>query len=100
MSKHNSTSSKNQLRQILNEFVRLRVIFFVAFVVVIYSFIVWRVDILTKVQPSEGSVAAQESASANPHIDPTTVSKIKQLQDNSVSVQTLFNQARQNPFQE
>jgi nitrate reductase NapE component len=94
----NSAKLKAQLQQFLKRFIAMRVPLFLLLVAGVYGFVVWRISVLQDAQPSSSSVNAQVQAA--PHIDPTTISKVKQLQDNSVSVQTLFNQARQNPFQE
>ncbi|HSX05753.1 MAG TPA: hypothetical protein VLF69_04760 [Candidatus Saccharimonadales bacterium] len=72
-------------------------LFFLA-VMVLYSFIVWRINVFSNTPASQSEKAAQTTA--QPHIDPATVAKMQNLQDNSVSVQTLFDQARQNPFHE
>jgi len=73
---------------------------FIFFLVVagLYGFIVWRINTYSSVAPSQSEESAQ--IAARPHIDPDTVKKLEDLQNNSVSVQALFNQARQNPFQE
>ena len=79
---------------------RYTVVFFVLLLAVVYGFVLYRVATLSSAQPSDSDVAAQVKASAVPHIDPNVVKDIQDLQDNSVNVQTLFNQARDNPFQE
>jgi len=73
---------------------------FVAFVVLLYGFILLRVNSLSNQQPSAQAVSGQVKAAQIPHIDTSVVKQLQSLQDNSVSVQTLFNQARDNPFQE
>ncbi|HEY4160513.1 MAG TPA: hypothetical protein VGM08_00445 [Candidatus Saccharimonadales bacterium] len=73
------------------------IIFFLA-VASLYGFILWRINAYSNVQPNQN-----EESTANampPHIDQTAVKAILNLQDNSVNVQALFNQARDNPFQE
>jgi hypothetical protein len=72
-------------------------LFFLA-VATLYGFIIWRINVLSSAPPSESE--ATSHSTPPPRIDPDTVAKIKSLQDNSVSVQTLFDSARQNPFQE
>lgn len=76
---------------------------FVAFIILVsllYGFVLFRINSLTNAQPSSSDVEAQTQASAQvPHIDQAVVQHLKSLQDNSVSVQTLFDQARSNPFQ-
>lgn len=72
-------------------------IFFLA-VASLYGFIVWRINVLSNTPASAAGQTA--NTTAQPHIDPATVAKIQSLQDNSVNVQTLFDAARENPFQE
>jgi hypothetical protein len=72
-------------------------LFFVV-VMALYAFIVWRINVFSNTPPSQSEETAQTTA--QPHIDPATVAKIQSLKDNSVSVQTLFDGARNNPFNE
>jgi hypothetical protein len=64
----------------------------------LYGYILWRVNTLSSIPADQSEETAQTTT--QPHIDPETISKIQSLQDNSVSVQTLFDSARDNPFQE
>lgn len=66
----------------------------------IYGFLAYRVNLLNSAQPSSSDVTSESKTTQVPHIDPTVISQLQSLQDNSVSVQALFNQARNNPFQE
>lgn len=79
---------------------RYRIVLFVIFVVAIYGFLLVRINTLDSAQPKEDAVAKQLKTQAKPHIDENVVKHLQNLQDNSVSVQALFNQARQNPFHE
>lgn len=79
---------------------RYRIIIFVVLVVAVYGFLVYRINSLSNAQPSSQATSAQVNPIAGAHIDKATVAQLQQLQDNSVSVQTLFNNARNNPFQE
>ena len=78
---------------------RYAIILFFLLVVAVYGFVLLQINSLSNAQPSSSAVSSQAQAVAIPHIDPTVVKQIQNLQDNSVSVQTLFNQARTNPFQ-
>lgn len=93
-------SITNQLRILMPRLLRFAVIFFVLLLAGVYGFVLWRVQSLANVQPSDTDVSTQVKLSATPHIDQTTVQQMQNLQDNSVSVHTLFDQARSNPFQE
>lgn len=93
-------ASREQLQRILGQIVRFKVALFALLVAAVYLYVILQVDTLSKAQPSATTIAEQSHTSATPNIDPATVEKIQQLQNNSVSVQALFNQARANPFQE
>lgn len=72
-------------------------IFFLA-VATLYGYIVWRINTFSNAPASTSEETAQTAA--QPHIDAATVQKIQSLKDNSVNVQSLFDSARDNPFQE
>jgi hypothetical protein len=91
-------SLNTSLVRLYKQLVRFRLALFLLFVAVTYGFLLWRIVDFSNVPP-DNTVVTQTNA-ARPHIDQATVDKINQLQDNSVNVQTLFNQARQNPFHE
>lgn len=75
---------------------------FVFFVVIllIFSFLVFRINILARTEPSEDAVNEKLQTIKRPKIDQDSIDKLQALQDNSVEVQTLFQQARENPFHE
>ncbi len=79
---------------------RYIIVVFVLFLVGIYGFLAWRVVALDNTEPDEADITAQLKTAASPKIDEDVVNKIQQLQDNSVSVKALFDEARRNPFQE
>ena len=72
---------------------------FIVFVVLVYGIILLRIQSLNNKQPSTDQVSSQVKAARIPHIDQSVVQQLQSLQDNSVSVQALFDQARNNPFQ-
>ncbi len=78
---------------------RYAIILFLVFLVAIYGFVLMQINSLSNAKPSNTAVSTQAQSVAIPHIDPATVQQIQNLQNNSVSVQALFNQARTNPFQ-
>ena len=79
---------------------RYSLVLFLVFVAVLYGFVLLRINSLTNAQPASDTVSSQVQAAHVPRIDPTVIKQLQSLQDNSVSVQALFDQARQNPFQE
>ena len=95
----NIDNLKHFLHQISKRLLQFRIVLFLVSVILVYIFIIWRVDMLSNAKPDQSAVDSQTSTST-PKIDQATVNKINQLQDNSVSVQALFNQARRSPFRE
>lgn len=73
---------------------------FCLFIALLYGFVVYRVQVLNASEPLASDVATQSHTASVPHIDPAVLRQLQQLQDNSVSVQTLFSNGRSNPFQE
>jgi hypothetical protein len=97
--KFNVKSLPVLLEAVLHRLGRYAIILFLLLLVAVYGFVLLRINTLSNAQPSSTAVAAQIKSVTIPHIDPTVVQQIQNLQDNSVSVQALFNQARTNPFQ-
>lgn len=73
---------------------------FVLFLVGIYGFLAWTFLGLYGSQPDETAIQAELKTIGIPKVDSQVVGKMEQLKDNSVSVQTLFDEARKSPFQE
>jgi len=97
---------KTKLRSLLNKIganvrqvQRYNVIIFIVFVALLYGFVLLRFNSLRSVEPSAADVSGQVKSAHVPRIDPAVVQQLQSLQDNSVSVQALFDQARSNPFQ-
>jgi len=76
---------------------RYRVFLFIVFIVLLYAYLIFQINQASGVQPSADQQAT--STKASPRIDPAVVQQLQQLQDNSVSVNALFNGTRTNPFQ-
>ena len=98
--KLNITTAKNGLQHAA-KFARKHIVpIFLLFLFGIYGFLGLRIVALNQVQPNQSAVADKLKTAGVPHIDQGVLNKIQQLQDNSVSVQTLFDSARSSPFQE
>ena len=85
-----------QLKPYLNVALRYRALLFFVALSIVYGYVITRINAFNNVAPS----TADQTTAKQVHVDPQVISKIKQLQDNSVSVQALFNDARNNPFSE
>jgi hypothetical protein len=68
-------------------------------VLCIYGFLVLRISTLARTEPSDDEVAAQMSTVKRLKIDQSSIDKIQQLQDQNIAVKSIFEIARDNPFQ-
>ncbi len=101
MKKHQSlnlTASIEKVKALLGKIYGYKTFIFFLAVASVYGFIIWRINYYSNTLPSQSEKTAQ--ATPQPHIDANTIQKLQSLQDNSVSVQSLFDAARSNPFQE
>lgn len=75
------------------------VLIFIAFTG-IYGFLTLQINSLSNPSIEESLVLSESKTVPLPRIDENAAQKLLSLQDNSVNVQTLFDQSRTNPFQE
>ena len=73
---------------------------FIISIILISSFLIFEINRLTSKEPSPEEITAQQEIIKRPKIDQGTIDKIEQLEDQNVAVQSLFKNARDNPFQE
>lgn len=66
----------------------------------IAMFLVYRINQLNRLAPSEDAVTEKLQTVQRPRLEPDVLEKIEQLKDQNVEVQSLFDQARNNPFSE
>lgn len=76
------------------------VFIFVVTVLVIYAFLVLFINTLASEQPNDDAVTERLKTVSRPKINEDTLVKIQQLEDQNIQVQTLFQDARDNPFTE
>lgn len=67
---------------------------------IIVGFLVFRINQYSSSKPSEDAVSEKLKTVQRPRIDKAVLDKIENLQDQNVQVQSLFEQARNNPFSE
>jgi len=75
-------------------------VIFVVMLLAIYGLLTYRTQTLNNAEPTVDATTAQASSAKIPRIDPKVIAQLKSLQDNSVTVKSLFDQARNNPFNE
>lgn len=73
---------------------------FIVTVLIVYAFLIFFINTLASEQPDEDAVAERLKTVSRPKINEETLVKIKQLEDQNIQVQTLFQDARDNPFTE
>lgn len=89
-----------KLLPIIGTLKRYVVIIFIVALVGILGFLVYRINSLTQLEPNEDDVTEKLQTVQRPRIDQAALDKIQQLEDQNIEVQTLFQQARDNPFSE
>jgi hypothetical protein len=72
----------------------------VMLVLLMYLFVVWQIRGLVAAEPSAEAESAALSSTNIPKIDKKAIDEIQSLEENSPQVRALFNEARNNPFQE
>jgi hypothetical protein len=77
----------------------LNVILFVMFALV-YALTIVKINSLSSAPVDQGVVADEVKASPTPRIDASAAEQLQTLKDNSVNVQTLFDDTRSSPFEE
>lgn len=87
-------------RILLRKVQRYSVLIFILGMVVLYSFLIFSIGQASQTEPTEEAVAEQLKTVKRLKIDQQSIDKIQQLKDQSVSVKSLFESARDNPFQE
>lgn len=76
------------------------VFIFIMIVLSVYGYLVFYINVLATTEPDEDLVTERLKTVQRPRIDENALNKIKQLEDQNVQVQTLFQEARDNPFVE
>lgn len=93
-------SITKKLSALEHKLLRYLVFVFALVFLIIYSFLVFRINSLSSLEPTEDQVTEKLQSTGRPKIDQSVINQIQQLQDNSVEVKTLFQEARNNPFHE
>lgn len=89
-----------QLLAALRRFNRFAGICFFILVAGVYGFVVLRINTLANLEPTDSDISSQSIKATIPKIDPRVAKQLESMKDNSANVQTLFEEARKNPFQE
>ena len=66
----------------------------------VYVYMIMKVNSLSNAPVDDNALHQQVNASPAPRIDSKAAGQLQTLKDNSVNVQTLFEENRSSPFQE
>lgn len=66
----------------------------------IFGFLILRVNYYSQAEPTEEAIQEKLQTAKRPKVDAAALDKIQQLQSQNIQVNSLFDQARKNPFNE
>lgn len=89
-----------KLQPVLNSLKRYVTLLFIMMMLIIFGFIVYRINHFSNLEPSDDAVTEKLQSVQRPRLDQTVIDKIQQLQDQNIEAKSLFDQARNNPFSE
>ncbi|HYF96986.1 MAG TPA: hypothetical protein VD947_03020 [Patescibacteria group bacterium] len=90
------TLLKSLLRPVLTH---AKVIFILT-IILLSGFLIFEINRLTAQEPTPEQITEQLEIIKRLKIDQDTINKIEQLEDQNIAVQSLFQTARDNPFQD
>lgn len=90
----------DKLMQLWNWIVKYLAFICVVGVLIIFAFLIWRIQTYATIEPTETEVINKVNELNTPKLDQDSINKILLLEDQNIEVKTLFEAARQNPFQE
>lgn len=64
------------------------------------AFLVYRINAYANVAPTDDEVITETKTITKPRVDKAALIQLQNLQDQNIEVQTLFEEARNNPFNE
>lgn len=98
--KLNTKNLTTSLNKILEKLKKNSLFIGIVLVLLVFLFVIWQIRYYSLVEPTSSEVDSKVNELQTPRLDQSAVKKILDLQDQNVEVKALFNDARQNPFQE
>lgn len=93
-------TAKNQLKKLLKLEAHHAAFLVIMVILVVYLLTVWKIGQLATAEPSEQDQIKAESTGKLLRVDEAAIKQIQELEGRNTSVQSLFNEARKNPFRE
>lgn len=84
----------------LKKIQRYQAVLFIVLIVGLYSYLVWQISTAAQNEPTQSQIDEQLGTVKRLKVDSNSIQKIQQLEDQNVVVQSLFDEARNNPFQD
>lgn len=75
-------------------------VIFILTIISLSGFLIFEINRLTAKEPTSEQISEQLETIKRLKIDQDTIDKIEQLEDQNIAVQSLFQAARDNPFQD
>jgi hypothetical protein len=88
-----------KLAPLKNFIIKNSVIIFIVMVGAIFGFITLRIASYSNIEPSYDQVDERKSSLRAVKLDDSAVQKIELLEDRNISIESLFNNGRANPFE-
>ncbi len=94
----NFNEIKDQINGIVQLLNKNKIYIFILFIMITYGYIYVKMQSADSASPNTAQIQAIANPLAGTKINAQVVQQIQSLQNNSVNVQTLFQNARNNPF--
>ncbi len=75
-----------------------RLITYMVFIFALYGLLIIKINNLGQISASTSQTTATTNVTTPEHLNQSVIYQLQQLQNNNVTVQSLFEQARSNPF--
>lgn len=90
----------NYIKKVIGKLKKFMVPIFLLFVISINGFLIYRINQYSSQEPSAEHVAEQQNVIKRIVIDEESIDKILRLEERNIAVQSLFKEARDNPFRD
>lgn len=89
-----------KIQPVVTKVKRYKVMLFLLVFLGIYGGLTYRINALTNQEPTEQAISEKSQTVKRISVDKDSIEKLKQLEAQNIDVQTLFSDARKNPFTE
>ncbi|PJE65120.1 hypothetical protein COU91_03325 [Candidatus Saccharibacteria bacterium CG10_big_fil_rev_8_21_14_0_10_47_8] len=94
------TSLKPRLKKYWQKFSAHAAFVVIMIILLVYVLVVWQISKLAATEPSVEAEDAAQAATNIPKVNRDAIGQIQSLEQSNTDIHSLFDQARNNPFQE